>query len=461
MTCVPRFTQSHFRPVQDEVIRAMATIPLLRTTPLKTKVPLKKVVFLSQYFYPEENATSEMLTGIAIALKQKGFEVEAVSGFPSYHRNQRTRSPDEKEKVKMEAHIYKEMRIHRIWSTTFHRSSFLGRALNALSFSVFCLFRSFSFKNDSLFIPVTNPPSLMWIAWILNRIKGSQYLILIHDVYPEIAEAVGVIRINSLFSKLWNALNKKALSRAKTLVVLGRDMKIHYQQKFKLLKMQPRPIQIIHNWADGELIRPQPKSNSSLTRKWPFQNRFILQYSGNIGRFHGIESVFNIAKELNPEKFGVAFIGQGHLRGWLEAQIKESQLTHIVLEPFQPRTQLNDSLSACDLAIVSMLPNTSGLCVPSKLYGILASGRPVLAIVPEDSEVAHLVLEYEFGVVTSPTNPQKAVEAIHDLSQNPLQLEKMGQQARKTFEDHFTRAHAVERWSQLFRNIGVTNSKDM
>lgn len=397
--------------------------------------------FLSQYFHPEKGATSELLTGIAFGLSRAGFTIEAIAGQPSYHG-----SACLPRKIQAEGVL-----IHRVWSTTWDRRSASGRILNTVTFVLGALWEAFFSPCRALLVAVTNPPLLPWLVMFLNVLRGQRYVLLIHDVYPEIAVELGALPSHSWVTRLWKKLNGFAYRRAERIVVLGRDM-----QSFLAAQLPPalhERLCLIPNWADAKEIHPLPRNVHPAFSELKAQDRFVVQYSGNIGRFHEIETLVAAAQLIPTLSYLFLFIGTGAQRALVERVQVELGNDRIRLWDYQPRGQLGHSLTACDVGVVTLRAGLSGMAVPSKLYGILAAGKPVLVIGPEDCEAAQAVKEAECGLVVAPDDVKGVVTALERLRVDPELCKAMGIRSRRLFEERYDLSIVVEQWRTLLSEI--------
>jgi glycosyltransferase involved in cell wall biosynthesis len=399
------------------------------------------VCFLSQYFFPEPGATSEVLTEIAKQLHEPEMKVHAIAGQPSYFGNERVHP----------ILFVDGVEVRRVWSTQLNRMRAFGRIVNSLSFALSTLISVlFTVRSGTVLIAVTNPPLLPWICLAARLLRGHRYVVLVHDVYPDIAVALGALSGAGLLAKAWRLLNRVAYRFCERVVVLGRDME---QAIIKATcTADQHKIHIIPNFADGTLIRPGAKSMHGLGLATDGKDAFVVQYSGNIGRFHEIETILSAAKSLHNEPFLFLFIGEGQQTSAVRRAAK-SCVGNIVVAPFQPRENLSRSLLASDVGIVSLKPKLSGLAVPSKLYGILASGRPVLVVAPNDCEAARVVTENDCGIVVEPGKPDELVAALRRLRNDGDLCMRLGANARRAFEQNYDLPIVAAQWKRLIQEM--------
>ncbi len=400
-----------------------------------------KILFLSQYFMPEPGATSELLSGIALGLaKDATFEVKALAGQPSYFGAARVASVINVECVE----------VRRIASTQLNKNAAMGRVLNSATFALSALWTLVTLYRKFVVIAVTNPPLLMWVCYAANRMFGIKYVVLIHDVYPDIAVELGVLPRNGPITNLWRWLNRRAYRCSERVIVLGRDMRTVVQQEIPEYHAK---ISIIANWADKDSIRPRSRDEHPKLDDLGIRDRFIVLYSGNIGRFHEIETILDAAHRLDDGRFVFVFYGEGKQAG-LVRQAQETSLHHTVrLLPFQPRERLGLTLTGCDASLVTLRAGLTGLAVPSKLYGALASGKPVVAVAPEDCEAALLIRDYDCGVVSPPGDGEALANELLRLRGDRTRCAYYGQRARAVFEQRFDVQTITDEWRTLMLGL--------
>jgi glycosyltransferase involved in cell wall biosynthesis len=212
-------------------------------------------------------------------------------------------------------------------------------------------------------------------------------------------------------------------------------------------------VVIIPNWADGRQVYPVPREENELIRSLGIGDQFIVQYSGNIGKFHEIDTILRAAADLKHESFFFLFIGTGAQAFQVEQAMRNPGPGNIELLPFQPREMLGTTLTACDVGLVTLRQGLSGLATPSKLYGILAAGKPVIVIGPEDCEPAYVVRENRCGMVVPPGDAPALAAALRELKQDPELKEQLGVAARKAFERSFDLRAISLQWRDLLRNL--------
>jgi glycosyltransferase involved in cell wall biosynthesis len=403
---------------------------------------IKRIWIVSELFYPEESATGYYLTKIAEGLSQF-YSVNVLCGQPKY--GQRTAYAPKYED-------YRGITIKRCWSTRLKKDIILHRLINivTISFSIFWKALRAISAGDYILV-VTNPPSLPYFVSLACRLKGAKCVLLVHDVYPEVLTAAGILKEKSFPTRFLQSLSKWLYLNVYHIVVLGRDMKELVSRK---CKQHDSKLSIITNWADIEQIKPFPRETNRLLQELKLNNKFIVQYSGNMGRTHGIELLFEIALRMfNRELVHFLFIGSGAKKEWLESAVRKAKIKNVTILPPRDRTELCDSLNACDMAIISFVPQMVGVSVPSRMYNILAAGKPIIAIAERNSELAMVINEWHLGWVISINEQEKIIDAIESALVSPQLLREIGIRARLLVEKDYSFKRVSWDYHELFEKL--------
>jgi glycosyltransferase involved in cell wall biosynthesis len=392
---------------------------------------------ISELYYPEETSTGYYLTKIAEGLAAS-FDVKALCGQPNYSK--RGNFAPKKE-------IHKGVEIFRVWATTLDKNVIVYRLLNmlTLSFSIF-IKALFSFQKNERVLVVTTPPLLPFIAALASIARGANYVLLIHDNYPEILIAVGKTKKNSLLVKILDFFNRRLYKYASKIIVVGRDMEELVEKKIRGFDV---PIECIPNWAELEGVKPSNRAENQLLKQFNLSEKLVFLYAGNMGHPNDLESIVKCSEKLRDNsEFHFIFLGGGVKKKWLEKKIEQKNLTNVTLLPPRPRSEQNIFLNACDVALVSLVKNMWGVSMPSRTYNILAVGKPILALTETNSEVARVIQEDDLGWVVSPNNPEKLFQTIIEISRKRPQLTAMGIRARNAAIEKYSVEIAVQKYKK-------------
>jgi glycosyltransferase involved in cell wall biosynthesis len=398
---------------------------------------------ISELYYPEETSTGYFVTYIAEGLARHR-PVNVICSQPTYaSRGQRVPWYEERNGT----------RIRRVGSARFDKNRLFLRVLNHLTFGVGVLIACVRhFRGGDLVLVVTNPPILPFLVAGAAWARGARTILLVHDVYPDVLVATGLVRARSPFVFLFAAASRWLYRRVERIVVLGRDMRRLVTARRD--RDGDAKIQIISNWGDTSAIAPLPRRTNRLRARLELGDRFVVQYMGNMGRTHGLDVVVAAARRLREDpSIHFLFVGEGARKAALEAAVIHEQLARVSVLPSCPREELADYLNAADVAVVAFRPGMSGVSVPSRLYNVLAAGTPVIAVADENSEVAAVVREERVGWVVRPDDVDALVLALRHASGAGAERVEMSVRARAAAERRYTMGHVLNEYERLFAEL--------
>jgi colanic acid biosynthesis glycosyl transferase WcaI len=397
---------------------------------------------LSELYYPEDSATGFYVTKTAEALAAT-HEVSVLCAQPTY-RARGTKAPA--------FEVLNQVHVHRCAATTLNKDVLSFRIVNLITISVSLFFNAVrKIRQGDVVIVVTNPPTLPFVAFLACKLRGAKLILRIEDVYPDAMIAAGMVRAGSPAVRVLNAMHRSLYRNVDRVIVLGRDMLQLVQRK---LQRDSRNVTVITNWADCAEITPLDRDGNPLLKKLGLTNKFVVQYSGNMGRTHDLEGLVQAARILAPEQgIHFLFIGTGAKEVWLTRTTRELALGNVTILPPQQRSDLAQSLNACDLAVISFVKGMAGVSVPSRMYNILAAGKPILAVADSDSELALVVREERVGWLVQPASPEKTANAILEAFANPAQLSEMSKRARALVLRSYTQSQIMGKFEELLESV--------
>jgi colanic acid biosynthesis glycosyl transferase WcaI len=401
-----------------------------------------KVWIASEVYYPDETATGYLLTQTAEGLAQH-CTVGVLCGRSFHTEGGYAPAGEERNGVA----------IYRCWGTAYDKNKLLLRLINMLTITLSLFFNAFvRVRSGDCVLAVTNPPLLPFAVSVACFLRRARFVLIIHDVYPDVLVATGVASPQSFLVRITGHLNRLLYRRAIRIVVLGRDMQRLVQRK---LPPGDCRVAIIENWADLDAVTPQPRAGNPLLAELGLMDKFVVQYAGNMGRTHGLEYIIDCAALLGAAGLGIAFlcIGRGAKRPWLDAEVADRKLENVTIRSFAPREQLTTSLNACDVAIIAFMPGMSGVSVPSRMYNIMAAGKPIIAVTDADSELAYVVAEERIGWIVQPGDIRALRQTILIAAQNPEELAAMGRRARTAAETKYSVVRANHAYCTLVSSL--------
>jgi colanic acid biosynthesis glycosyl transferase WcaI len=407
------------------------------------RLATRRIIFLNRFFYPDHSATSQILTDLAFHLAGCGIDVRVVTSQQRY---------DDPHAHLLEAESIGGVAIHRISTTRFGRSALIGRGLDYLSFyTAACRCALAWAKPGDVLVAKTDPPLLSVAAMQAAKRRRLHLVNWLQDLYPEVAVALGVPFIKGPLGRGLLRLRDESLRAADVNVVVGERM----AEIVRARGIAPERIRVIPNWCDDEEIQPTAPLDNPLRREWELGDRFVVGYSGNFGRGHEFETVLAAAERLrNDQRLCFLFIGGGNKFAELAHSVRERGLDHLFrFLPYQERRVLRFSLGVPDVHLISLRPELEGLIVPSKLYGIAAAGRPIIAVTACEGEVARIVRRHDCGIVVEPGEGELLADTLSYLRADPGRLAEMGRRARAMLDARFTRHNAFQRWRSLIEEL--------
>jgi glycosyltransferase involved in cell wall biosynthesis len=402
-----------------------------------------KLWIVSELYYPEQTSTGYFLTRIAEGLSED-MHVSAVCSQPTYSEHKQ-HAPSRERRGGVS--------IYRMRSTHFAKDLLFFRALNLLTFTISTTwFALRKFRPNEKVLVVTNPPTLPPLIGAIARWKKMESYLLVHDVYPEVLSATGLLSKDSWLYRIIALLLNFCLSQFNSIIVLGRDMEKLIKNKMKSAKER---VVIINNWGDHHEIYPISREENIFLEKNHIASPYIFQYSGNIGRTHDIEIIFKAASKFNDRQdIKFIFIGYGGKASLVSRLSEKSSTNNVTMLPRQPRELLGPMLSGATATIISFVEGMKGISVPSRMYNIMAAGTPIIAIAEPDSELAMAVAEASAGWVI-PTCDEAGLVALISYLATPegaTEAARRGANGRAAVTERYTLPIVLDR----FRSVLAT-----
>lgn len=389
-----------------------------------------RIRIVNQYFPPDGSATAAVFSDLARVLHDRRHEVTFVAGRPSYD------CPTKAPWRPFQRRIYEGIALEIVGSTAFDRRRSLGRLLNYVSFIFFATIRSLTKSRPDVVVVGTDPPLAILTAFVAAR--GRPVVYSLQDLHPEVALMAGWIRPGTT-ARLWDYVHRVALKRAALIVCLGQAM----QRRIVDKGVTPGRVVVIANGAHPAAGSPLPEVVREIRN-----SKFVIVHAGNIGHAGAWSTIIGAARLLGPDASFV-FVGDGVLA----SELVSNGLT---VSPFRPQHHFASVMAAGDMQLVTTAAGMEGFVVPSKIYTILAHGRPVLAVVPLESDVAHLVAEWQCGIVADPNDPADVARKIDWAKNHPEKLQAMSSRA-KVASSQFRRSTCMTKFAEAVEAIARGN----
>jgi glycosyltransferase involved in cell wall biosynthesis len=403
--------------------------------------PRAKVLVLNQYYWPGVEATAQLLAQLCEALAED-YDVTVVTGHLYGHE-----LPAEE--------VRNGVRIVRVRSTAYERSQIHLRAANYASYLGDTVLTALRGGRPDLVLCMTDPPIVGDVGLVVARRFGVPLLVISQDVFPEIAERLKRLE-HPLVLGVLRQLVALYLRRADRVVAIGDTMKRRLEQK----GAPADRVTVIPNWVDTSELEPQPRHNV-WSAEQAVDDAFVVMHSGNVGHAQDLDTLVRAATFLRDlDRLRILVVGFGARYGELTDLAERLEVTDTIrFLGYQPRERLSLSLSSADLHYVGLARGLAGYVVPSRLYGILAVGRPVLVSADADSETVRLVQDVGCGVVLPPGRPELVAGVIRDIVEGRLSLEGMGERGREWVEREADREVAFGRYRRLVADVVSSSSR--
>lgn len=388
-----------------------------------------RFVFINRFYWPDEPATAQLLADLAEALVVSGHSISVVASHSC------GKEPT--------SELHRGVAIFRVRGTRLKRFGLFGKLADFVTFYIgsLCVVIA-KVRSRDIVVSLTDPPLLGIGAWIAARLRGAKLVHWVQDIYPEIAITLTGQRWLQILAPLRNL----AWRRAEACVVPGTDM----ARVLEKAGVKTARVALVPNWAPAGLVAPSSAAVDGLRDRWDLAGKFIVLYSGNLGRVHDLMPMLDLAEQLRVHPHIVfLFIGVGAQLLTLKTAAESRGLTNVRFHPPQPRADLAVSLSLGDLHLVTVLPGCESLVFPSKLYGIAAVGRPVLFMGPKECEIAAVIENHRFGRTFSREQIAPMTQAILGLSIAPAECAEMGRAATAFSVVSGGAVDAARRWAAL------------
>lgn len=400
-------------------------------------LPIGNLTIISQHFHPSTAATAQLTTDLASGLAFKGHRVQVYTA---------TASTGSK---------LADISITRCPYTFTENINILSKSLNGLIFFAWSLFKLPTLRRDNqVLLLLSNPPFIGAVGLVANLLFGVKYLFVLQDLFPRSAQLTGVLPARGPVSSAWSFVIQQVCKYSFRTIVLSASMRSRCLKQFQL---PSHKFTVIHNWAVEQAL-PLEKSQNPIACEWNVNKTFTIQYSGNFGRLHEIITLLEAARILANDDFHFLFVGGGAKTSQIRAYIQYYRLTNVTLYPYQERSRLPYSLGACDLSAIGLVAGSEDTVAPSKLYGIISSGKPVLLLASHTSDIATLIKENECGIVFDPGDPVGVAATLKYLRANPESLHQLSINAKKTYELHFGFDRSLEAYHALICDLLTTST---
>lgn len=397
-----------------------------------------RLLLLNQYFHPDVAASGQRFTDVAGALASS-HDVTAIVGRATYGVTPGDRAKND---------VGRRFRVTRVWSTTFSRHRAWGRLVNYVTYVLGATVLGLLGRRPDVVIAATDPPVVGLAGWIISRLRRVPFVYFLWDIHPHITIEAGIMR-PGVVTRVTAWANRVAITHAAAVVTPTASM----GQAALTLGADPSRVHVLPLWEDTGVVRPEPKENA-FSRRHGLVNRFVVMYSGNIGLTQGLDGYLDLARRLaDLPAIALVIVGDGAARPLLETRVRTLGLSSVTFLPYQPQEDLRLSLAAADVLLAPSLAGLMRYMLPSKVYTFMASGRPFLAVIDPESDLAQTIRELDCGRVVAPGDLDAIEREIRWLYANPAARLVMGQRGRRAAEASFSTAVGPARYVRLVERL--------
>ncbi|TGA99957.1 glycosyltransferase WbuB [Sporolactobacillus shoreae] len=410
----------------------------------------KKIVFVINYFYPDPASTGQLLTELCLSL-QHDFRITVIAAQPGTDVGGHSDTSQ-----LFEEGFLQDIRVVRLRLPEVDKSSKFSRIRYILMYFIMANIALWREKSVNIIYTISTPPVLGGVIGTIGKfIKRSKHVYNIQDFNPEQAEAVSYSK-NQLIYKAARAVDNFSCRYANNVILVGQDMLETLNQRFERRKLPH--YQIINNWTDETDILPMSKTEPHVSRfleENGLADKFIVMYSGNLGLYYDLENLIKVASDFSDlTDLTFVFIGDGAVKSRMEQFVLKSGLNNVTFLPFQSKSFIRYSLNAADVHLVVNQRGIKGVSVPSKIYGVMAAGKPVLGVLEQGSEAERLISASECGRVVEPQNYEGVsglVRYFYALDENDRR--KMGLNGRHYLERHLKKEDSIAKYGEMLTSL--------
>jgi lipopolysaccharide/colanic/teichoic acid biosynthesis glycosyltransferase len=403
------------------------------------------IAFFNRSFYPDTSATSQLLAELCQGLiEEHGCRVTVIAGVPLSAAT----APSTRRGVLVSRERYGDIEILRARGTRFSKARFIGRFSNYVTYFLSACYAGLRLDRPDVVMALTDPPIIGLAAYVASRRFRVPFVMSYRDIFPEVARLLEDFQSRTV-ERVLQAVNRFLVVHTDRNVALGETMR---RRLIEGKGAPPATTVVIADWADCGEIVPGPRDNR-FAAAHGLTAKFVVMHSGNIGLSQGLETLIHAAARFEDVRdLELVFVGEGVKKPALMALARELGLTNVRFLPYQPKEELTESFATADVFVISLKPGLAGYIVPSKLYGILAAGRPYVAAVDEESEITLITKEFDCGLVAEPAKPDDLAEKILKLYHDPALAGRLGVNARRAAL-RFDRRALVAAYAELFREV--------
>ncbi|SFI88302.1 Glycosyltransferase involved in cell wall bisynthesis [Paenibacillus sp. UNC496MF] len=408
----------------------------------------KRIIFVINYFYPDYASTGQLLTELCLELQQH-FDITVIAVQPEAYKEQG------KHKL-FDVAYYEQIKVIRIRTPRVDKTSKRSRATFILFYFFAALCALMREKKAEIIYTISSPPILGGLIGAIGKIvRRTKHVYNIQDFNPEQAEAISYTKQKWLF-RLARKVDTWSCRWADHIVTVGRDMQQTLYKRFEGGKVPPNSV--INNWTDEKDIVPLAKDHAEVAAFLAdngLENKFIVMYSGNLGLYYDLENIIRVTEAFKDHpRIAFVFVGDGAVKPAMMEFVEQHGIGNAYFLPFQDKAKLKYSLNAADAHLVVNQKGIKGVSVPSKIYGVMATGKPILGMLEQGSEASNLIRDAGCGLIMEPNQYEELKRAIERLYiMNEDGRGQMGASGRLYLEKHLAKEQSLRKYKLLLESI--------
>lgn len=414
-----------------------------------------RLLIYAHYYYPDVASTGQILTELAEGLKDS-FHVTVICTVPSYTGQ----TTDHYKKHKYYFEIINGIYALRIRVPRFRKNFSISRVVNIVSYFLSALAATMKVGKQDYVFSISQPPVLGGMLGSIGaRLKKAKFIYNIQDFNPEQIEAVDFTG-NKLILNTMMKLDKASCHRADKIIIVGRDMIDTLKKRFgENLEYKGKKINFAHinNWIDEQTIVPLPSDDPKVVdfkEKYGLAEKKVIMYSGNLGLYYDLLNIVKIfAKYKDSNDVVFTFVGEGSVKEEIQKYVLDHHINNILFIPYQDKEDLVYSLNAADVHLVVNALGIKGVSVPSKLYGVMAVGKPVFGILEKDSEARMIIEDSECGEVVSPGDYEAIDDLLNRFINEEFDLSLLGRNGRQYLDQYLARDISISKYCEEIVNL--------
>lgn len=403
-----------------------------------------KLLIVSEKYNPSLSTDSILMTQLSEDLFSMGRDVTVLT----------SRLIETKNSLPAQENIH-GVHVRRMRCLRIPGNSTMIKIMNRIFLMISSFFYIPYLRHFDIVMCVSTPPLFPLIGALGEVLFHNKFVFLLYDLYPEVAEFMGLTKHNSIAYRFLNMLYRYVFKHADRIICLGRDI-----QKY-LVSVKKVPLDktvIITNWADANSVVLKNPDHTFRKRNG-IEDKFLVTYSGNLGLFHDFDTLIEAAKSFQLMKndhndhIVFAIVGRGDQKARVVSKVGETGLKNIIFDDFLPADEHYDLLASSDVLLTTLKPGVENCSVPSKTYPYIVSGKPVIAIMSAESEIAQTIREEKAGYVIEPGQAESLVSTLEVMMQDPELMQTISNNAKDAGKRRFTREKVIPMYEKLFQSL--------